>query len=428
MSPRLPRILFSWILLLGICTLLNPASAQDFRVGLARNDSPHLRSVTLRRADLHLAAPIISLGGNDRLVLRFDDLRGGVRNYQYTITHCNHDWQPSRLMVMDYLDGFEFQYIDDYRFSFGTRQGYTHYSATFPNDQLSFRASGNYILQVYEEDDTSAVLTLPFHVWENMAPVSAQVTKPNLARFTREYQRLAFSVDITETRTGNPYDEIRVVVMQNHRWDNARYDLKPRIVSGNTLHYDQPDLVFPGLKEYRYFDIRNLRLQSERVIRIEREAGGTQAYVNADENRSYQSYRFVNEIDGDFVLGADLVNDPYVEADYAMVNFHLESPFWMSDGEYHILGRWNGYRPTEENRMVYDADQEAYLGQLYLKQGYYNYMYGFVYHGEQRADFSLAEGGYFETSNQYSIFVYLHDNLQDADRLIGHTVIESFPR
>ena len=41
--------------------------------------------------------PIINLGTDEKVILAFDDLRGGSRNYSYTIEHCDTRWNSSNL-------------------------------------------------------------------------------------------------------------------------------------------------------------------------------------------------------------------------------------------------------------------------------------------------------------------------------------------
>ena len=49
--------------------------------------------------------PIMNLGGDDRLVLKFDDLRNTSKNIYYTFEHCDADWVPSNITTLDFLDG-----------------------------------------------------------------------------------------------------------------------------------------------------------------------------------------------------------------------------------------------------------------------------------------------------------------------------------
>ena len=77
---------FREFFLLLMCTLLGlqGVNGQNYKDELFRITPPYLQTVQLLRTDLELSIPIIKLGSSDQLILRFDDLRGGVKNYSYT--------------------------------------------------------------------------------------------------------------------------------------------------------------------------------------------------------------------------------------------------------------------------------------------------------------------------------------------------------
>jgi hypothetical protein len=58
-----------------------------------------IKSVQLHRAGWDMTYPIIELNSADQLELHFDDLSDEVKNYSYTIEHCDADWMPSNLSV-----------------------------------------------------------------------------------------------------------------------------------------------------------------------------------------------------------------------------------------------------------------------------------------------------------------------------------------
>ena len=91
--------------------------------------------------------PIIELNSSDQLELHFDDLSDEVKNYSYTIEHCDADWMPSNLAVDEFIDGFNHQPILDYSLSFNTHMNYVHYHVVLPNEDMGIKLSGNYVLE-----------------------------------------------------------------------------------------------------------------------------------------------------------------------------------------------------------------------------------------------------------------------------------------
>jgi len=384
---------------------------------------PDLHTVRLVAGDLQLSYPIIRLSSEDQLQFSFDDLGGGADDYYYTFTHCNTHWEPSGLSYFDYLEGFEENRITDYSFSFGTLQSYTHYALSFPNDDVQFLLSGNYILQVWEGDERdSAVITRRFMVWEDGADIAAKVYRPNLIPYRNEFQELNFTVDVSRMDIGNVFGELNVTVLQNGRWDNAKYDVMPRMVFNDLLTYDQDDLVFHGGKEYRRFDTKTLNLQTDRIVRIDRSERPFHTYINTEESRVFQRYVYEKDANGAFVIQADLTNDTDVEADYSMMHFTLLYPFYITSGTVLAVGRG---LPDAGVPMTYDFDKLQYTGTALLKQGYYNYIYVVQMPDTGYYSTEAIEGNTYETENDYLIFVYRHVFDRNYDSLIGCAVVNS---
>ena len=69
--------------------------------------------------------------------------------------------------------------------------------------------------------------------------------------------------------------------------------------------------------------------------------------------------------------------------------------------------------------MDYYPAEKRYTKRLFLKQGYYNYLYIVKDGKTNRPDLSLIEGNHWETENEYTVWVYFHENGDLYDRLIA---------
>lgn len=385
-----------------------------------------IKTVQLNRTDLELAYPIIVLSSNDELQLGFDDLKGGVKNYYYTFEHCTQQWESSELSVYDFLDGFEENRIDDYSFSFATLQKYTHYAINFPNNDVQFRLSGNYVIKIWEEDNRDTpVIVKRFMVREDLVGITGDVYRPNLIPYRNEFHEINFTVDIQNLDIGAAFDEMKVTVVQNGRFDNPKYDIKPRLISNDKLYFDIDDIVFPAGKEYRRFDTKTLKFQSDRISKIIKQDGLYQVFINIDESRVYQKYFYEKDANGQYVIHADLANNVATESDYAWVNFVLQYPYMITSGDVYVFGELSNNNMNAINKMTYDFDKQQYIAKLYLKQGYYNYTYAVKSLGSSTAEFTYTEGNSYETENDYSVLVYQHDFSLRYDRLIGYLQMNS---
>ena len=107
----------------------------------------------MRLNDRDFDLPLLHLDGSDVLHIQFDEMSHDVRSYSYRVLHCDADWTPSALASGEYLAGFPTGMISEYALSTTTTYPYTNYKLSVPNDDMSFTKSGNYVLQVYEDND-----------------------------------------------------------------------------------------------------------------------------------------------------------------------------------------------------------------------------------------------------------------------------------
>ena len=75
--------------------------------------------------------------------------------------------------------------------------------------------------------------------------------------------------------------------------------------------------------------------------------------------------------------------------------------------------------------MHFDPEQRAYVKTLLLKQGGYNYQFWFRPRGSQRANVERIDGSFWQTRNEYTIFVYHRAWGGRYDRLIGVKTVEN---
>ena len=110
----------------------------------------NIKTVILSQANnLNIRTPVIRLGTADKLHLSFDHLQAKNEFFQYTFIHCDANWLPSSIYNSEYLEGNLMGNIDDFQFSTNTLVNYTHYQLYFPNSELNFTKSGNYILKIF---------------------------------------------------------------------------------------------------------------------------------------------------------------------------------------------------------------------------------------------------------------------------------------
>ncbi len=406
--------------------MLLPAQVNRYYYANTVN-SDDIKSVQLFREGFELSNPVLDLGEEGKLILKFDDLSGEVKNYSYTILHCDASWNESFVAQHEYLEGFANNPLTDYARSFNTTFSYVNYRLELPNEQVKFRLSGNYVLVVYEGNKENVVLTRRFYVVEPLVQIEGTVRRATHDAFKGENQEVDFTVYHEKLRINNPREEVKVVLMQNNRWDNAIRDLKPLFIRNNTLVYDyNRENVFPAGNEFRYFDTRSRRINGEGVLETTFYRPYYHVTLIPGEVRANKRYFPYREMNGKFVVESqEMVRDFDVECDYQFVHFSLPLEAPLLGGTVNVFGALSNWNANKSNEMTWNFETGRYELTLLLKQGYYNYLFVYVPQGATTADHVNLEGSFWETENDYQIFVYYRDMAGRYDRLVGYRQLNS---
>ncbi|MBX9890704.1 MAG: DUF5103 domain-containing protein [Chitinophagaceae bacterium] len=405
--------------LLFFLLLMNLAQAQPDQVLKSS-----IRSVRLFQQNNQGGLPIISLNSGEQLELHFDDMDAQVRNYAYTFQLCNADWSPAMLSTFDYISGFTQQRILQFRPSSIAVSKYVHYQTMLPERNCMPNKSGNYLLKVFMDGDPNKpAFTCRMMVVDSRISIAAQVLQPFQPEVFRTHQRIQLALNTGNMNIMSPQQQLSVYVLQNRIWSNMRV-VKPLFQRGNVLEFNtEQDLVFPGMKEYRWVDLRSYRFVSDRMESAKRTADGFDIVLKPDLPRPALRYAFYADRNGWSDIASSESLNPWWQTDYAQVEFRYAAEQLTKGRTLHILSDFSGTTPTPANRLMYDSASGMYATKLPLKQGYYWYQYG-VYDGKQ-VDFTPSEGNFWETENDYTIFVYFRSFTGRHDELMAVQSINS---
>lgn len=389
-----------------------------------------IKTVLLHREGWELSYPIIRLRSDDRLILKFDLLGDNIETYYYTIIHCNKDWEESDIFRNDYTDGFDDIPIEDYKSSFNTTINYTHYSLTIPNERMTIKLSGNYILKVFPTGDPdNPVITRRFMVTEDAVLISADVHRPLMTSESNHSQQVDFTIRYQGNSIIDPRNNIFAFIIQNGRWDRVAANLVPDFIGNNELRYSSlsEKTTFRGGNEFRYFDIKSIRYQSEYIRSIDFLDRDFHVRLTPSENREFKPYFYWQDFNGKYIVAHQEGRDPDTDADYVNVYFSLPASNPVPGGKLYVSGAFNNWMLNENNLMVYEPATSSYQTTVLLKQGWYNYEYVFLPEGSATA-VSKFEGDHFETENDYTILVYYRNPRDRYDRLTGSLTLNTLNR
>ena len=377
-----------------------------------------IKTLLCHKKEEELSLPIINLNSKEQLLISFDDLEADIKDYYYTIIHCNADWTVSELMYSEYISGFTDERITNYEFSFNTLQKYTHYSFKFPTMDIKPLISGNYVFKIFEEGGKT-IAYKRFMILETKLTIEAQVRRATLADNRTTKHEIDFIIKHPNLIVHDPFSDIKVTIKQNNKENNAITDLTPLFVKNDELIYDyEDDNTFWGNNEFRHFDIKSLRYQSERIKNIAYDSTYNHVYLLNDLKRSFDRYSIKPDINGNFLIKSQEAGNSAIEADYAFVHFTLPLDN-ISYGDLYLLGKFSDWELNKDFKLHYSNDRKQYEGNVYLKQGYYNYHYALHDISTNRVDVSFIEGTHYQTRNDYYLYVYFRDLADRYDRLVG---------
>ena len=128
----------------------------------------------------------------------------------------------------------------------------------------------------------------------------------------------------------------------------------------------------------------------------------------------------VDDSNGQFIINAERAGDEFdYRADYMYVHFILPADQPWFDGNLYVNGDFTFNQLNNMYRMQYSYEDKAYYYTAFLKQGGYNFQYLFLPKGETKATTQRTEGSFWQTNNEYTIYVYDRPFGCRYDRLIG---------
>jgi hypothetical protein len=389
----------------------------------------HIASADVFPTNEPMLPPILELNSTQGLEFHFDDLDFDIKSYAYRIRHCNWNWETSDLQFMQYLNGFPSFEVQDFSFATGAvKQPYTHYTFQFPNDMMKPLIGGNYVAEVYlKENEEEVVWRRRFLVLDPLIKTEVSIRSGSLASNRMTHQEVVFQVNTQFLKIQDFFEDVKVVVLQNRRWDNGIYGVKPRYIEKGKLIFDHVsgELSFPGGNQYRFLDLKSLISIIDPVIGYEEKNGIFHARLRPAKPRSKGQYSNIPDINGGFRYHNQEGTLTMADPDYFQVNFLLDNGIIFDDDEVYVIGGFSHGQLQERYRMIPDHGRGFYFLSVPMKQGYYNYMFALRKKSEAFGDVSLLEGSFSQTENTYTVLVYLRQSGDIAHRLVSFSEVNS---
>lgn len=357
---------------------------------------------------------------SDRFQLQFDDLYGDEANYYYQIQHCDYDWKPSQLFKNEYIQGFDDQRIQDYTTSLNTLQNYAHYKLSFPNKfTTQFLVTGNYMLKILNENK-EIIFSRKFMLYENRVSVPMQIKRARNVLDLNSKQNIEFTVKSDAVQFQNPLQNIKILLYQNGKINEAKTNIKPMFTIGNDLVYRyDAETQFWGGNEFLFYENKNIRGATNTVSFIDSSGGIYNTHLFANNTRANLPYTFFPDINGNYQIANLNTYIIETEADYAWVYFTLSAPAYFGKKDIYVNGMFNNFSLNAENRMDFNKEKNIYEKAIMVKQGFTNYQYVLADSKNNIDNENALDGNFWQTENNYFVLVYYRENGQRYDRIIG---------
>lgn len=380
----------------------------------------NIKTLTLTVDDDPTLPPYLAFGGRQYIDIEWDEMSHDYKRYRYHIDHCDWDWNVTDdIFESDFLEGLNDQLIEDFEKSFNTTQIYTHYRLRVPSKEIRLRLSGNYRVLIYEEDEKDEpVLEARFCIYEREAGIMAQISSNTDIDFNDRHQQMTLSIGYGVLSIFDPERDLKVIVMQNRRWDSRVEGLVPNIRQANGIEFTHNrNLIFPAGNEYHRFEILDVHRTATGVDRID----WFEPYYHASLFPAVidHAYSYSEDQNGVYVVRSSDNYDDWTTAEYVVVHFFLETPR-LQGGDVYVSGWWSGQTFNPDCKMEYDDAHQYYHAAILLKQGYYSYE--FV---QKDGLMQRTMGSFFETENEYEVLVYYRQQGSRYDRLVGYSIMHN---
>lgn len=377
--------------------------------------SDEIKTIQLYRGEDERSLPIVSMEGGAALMLEFDLMERQGRPLSVYFEHADRTWRRD-LSASQVLESFQDDRLTDYTSSRGTDVPYVHYSYSFPNDDIRFLMSGNYVLRVTERGRPDSLLfEQPFFVTEQAGKLrleSEALMIPNQRR--PSVLPIARYAPPTEIR-GDPFG-YSVCFVRDGRLPDVRCEQKPQLVRQPELEFrlERRRAFAPVTAEYS-LDLAVLRTGTQ-IARTDRSASPIRIVLDPDYARFEENRRSLNA-NGQIVVREALSGyaDPALRAEYVRTTFAFVPSNQRPYGsDVVVTGSFSGMSPERGTTMKWVGSRSQYEGTVLLKQGQYEYFYTSPA-PSFRDDVGRSKP---QDRSTYTTFVYYRDARRDSDRLL----------
>jgi len=385
----------------------------------------YIRTLKCYSSNVQTSFPIIDQNDPERqfINIEFDILGSSIPNLSIYFRFCDLDWKPyDNAFLLNPVYSTERNLYFE-RLPTTVKGAHYHYSGTFPNQNVTFPFSGKWKYFIVDSQNKDIVFASgKFYVITPNVKLKVDILKerlegsipddPSLGRTIAIrtslilpdslFQSQLKAVEIIENR--KLYEPI-IVDRQNSNIDRF-YEWN----GSNRFSFTARQLK-PG-NEYRQTDFRNIDRFPQENINAQ--------YLGVETSAFFK--RNPPDFNGGSLLSD--FRDRY--SDYLTVNFKLRPPENITSPIF-LVGAFTDWKVKPEFEMFDDNGLMNIAVQL--KRGVYDYQYvtaDYINGMVTNIDWNILEGNFWETQNEYNIFlIYESTEKGGYDQIIGYEIVKS---
>jgi hypothetical protein len=369
--------------------------------------------------------PIIDLKDSTRnsITIEFDILSVSIPNLNIIFKFCDSQWIPyENVFLLNPGNNTEYNIWFERLPQRITGARY-HYQGSFPNRNVSFPFSGKWKFFIVDSQNPKQIYGEgKFYVIYPEVKINVSINRERAQNFNAELANLNYTYSIQSSfilpDSLFPSNVKSVEVIENRKLnypiiiDRRQFD-RTRFYEwngSNRFTFIARDLR-PG-NEYRQTDLRDYNRFNTKDVNAQLDG--------------IETSNFFRKLRSD-LNGASFITDFRNEySEYLNVNFRIRPPENITQPVF-LVGSFNNWQVLPQYEMF---DDNGLLNlKIELKRGLYDYQYvvaNYKNRSLENIDWNILEGNYWDTSNEYHIFLYYESNEKGGyDKIIGYRKIKS---
>ncbi|MCX7875788.1 MAG: DUF5103 domain-containing protein [Melioribacteraceae bacterium] len=382
-----------------------------------------IKSLRVYSNDDETIFPLIDLSNKESFIsIEFDVLSKEEPNLAIIFRPCDSEWNV-------YENPFLFNPLYDKEINLwldklplNVRGANFHYLGKFPNDNVQFTTSSKWKYFIVDNFDKKKIYASgKFYVVNPEVKLNVSTIRESLQG---EFGDLAIlgrtiSINTSFTLPDSLFQNnvLKVEIIKNRLFDYPIIIDRKNFNQNTYYEWDASKRfsfvarnIKPG-NEYRQTDTRNISV-----------------YNSVNVNSKFGEFDFSdlftkrkNDINGSSIL----MNWKNSNAEYLNVTFRLKPPENITKPIF-LVGSFNDWKLSPEYEM-YDDNNIMYLT-IQLKRGLYDYQYVVAEIESNKIinqDWFILEGNFYETKNEYHIFLYYESEEKGGyEKIIGYKKID----